>query len=396
MKTPNILLNKNVCLVSHSSGKGGAEFSLLMLIAVLKDLGCHCHVLLPRSGPLAAELEERQVEYAIIPYGRWMGESQSFFKVITSIVLHLLTTPLVFLRLIKWKCDIIISNSLVVCVGALGNIFLRRPHLWFIHEFGKEDHGLEFKFGEQFSLWIVDKLSSLVITDSQAVKKKFQKDITPTKLKLLYYYRSVDSFQEMAPPPKLSPNLTCTCIGRLFVGKGQEDAIKAVKELVKDEIPMQLVLVGGGDLTYKNYLQKLVEKEGLTQYVTFTGWIDNPFPILQKADIFLMCSRSEAFGYVTVEAMLHQKPIIGARSGGTVELVREGFNGLLYTPGDYQELATKIKYLYHNPNLIREYGKNGYLWAKKTFNYEIYKSNLYDLLKPFLTSYGNQITCPGD
>jgi glycosyltransferase involved in cell wall biosynthesis len=386
VKTLNIPVNKNVCLVSHSSGKGGAEFALLMLIDVLNDWGFHCHVLMPRPGPLVAELEKRQVEYAIIPYGYWMAESTSFIKIIASIILHLFTTPLVFLRLIKWKSDIIISNSLVVCVGSLANILLRRPHLWFIHEFGKEDHGLKFKFGEQFSLWLVDKLSSLVITDSQAVKNKFQEVIKPAKLKLLYYYRSIDSFPKMTASCNISNKITCICIGRLFLGKGQEDAIKAVKELAKDEIPVQLVLVGRGDVAYTNYLQKLVEKEGLSQYVTFTGWIDNPFPVLQKADIFLMCSHSEAFGYVTVEAMLHQKPIIGARSGGTVELVHDGFNGLLYTPGDYLELAAKIKYLYQNPNLIQEYGRNGYLWAKRTFNAEVYKNNLCDLLKPFLTS----------
>lgn len=381
-------LKKNVCIVSHSPGKGGAEFSMLMLIDALKDLGCHCNVFLPNSGPLVAELEKRQVNYAIIHYGLWMGSStrplRVFLRVLKSIILHLFATPLVCIRLFKWKCDIIISNSLVVCVGALASMFLKRPHIWFIHEFGKEDHGLEFNFGEQFSLWLLDKLSSLVVTNSKAVKNKFQKVITPTKLRILYYYRFIDSLPELASSSKVFRKLTCICIGRLYPGKGQEDAIKALKELIKDGVPVELIIIGSGEPDYKDYLQRIIENEGLHQYVRFTGWMDNPFQILQKADIFLMCSRSEAFGYVTVEAMLHQKPIIGARSGGTVELVHEGVNGLLYTPGDYQELATKIKYLYHNPNLIREYGKNGYLLAKDKFNYNNYKTNLYNLLKPLL------------
>ena len=55
-----------------------------------------------------------------------------------------------------------------------------------------------------------------------------------------------------------------------------------------------------------------------------------------------MCSRAEAFGRVTVEAMKLGLPVIGAARGATPELVRDGWNGLLYAHGDANELAGKI------------------------------------------------------
>jgi glycosyltransferase involved in cell wall biosynthesis len=50
--------------------------------------------------------------------------------------------------------------------------------------------------------------------------------------------------------------------------------------------------------------------------------------------------RGEGFGRVTVEAMKVGRPVVGANGGGTVELIRDGWNGLFYRLGDAVDLAT--------------------------------------------------------
>jgi len=90
------------------------------------------------------------------------------------------------------------------------------------------------------------------------------------------------------------------------------------------------------------------------------------------ADLVVVCSRDEAFGRVTVEAMKAGKPVIGARSGGTAELIREGENGLLYTPGEVAELAGAIRRVAHDRILAGRLAECGRGWASETFTSDRY------------------------
>jgi glycosyltransferase involved in cell wall biosynthesis len=59
-------------------------------------------------------------------------------------------------------------------------------------------------------------------------------------------------------------------------------------------------------------------------------------------DVYAMCSASETFGMVTIEAMARRIPVIGTNSGGTPELLGYGARGKLYSPGDFKELARSL------------------------------------------------------
>ena len=119
----------------------------------------------------------------------------------------------------------------------------------------------------------------------------------------------------------------------------------------------------------------------MDNFVKFVGYAENPFPFLQRADVVLMCSRYEAFGRVTVEAMKMGKPVVGARSGGTVKLIREGFNGLFYTPGANRELAEKIRYLHEHPDIAWQMGENGRQWAITYFTQAQYGKEVIAILQ---------------
>jgi glycosyltransferase involved in cell wall biosynthesis len=106
---------------------------------------------------------------------------------------------------------------------------------------------------------------------------------------------------------------------------------------------------------------------------------------MYKADVVLMCSRWEAFGRATVEAMLAGKPVIGtANSGGTAELIQDGITGLLYKAGDHDELANKIQFLYENPQEKLKLGAAARLWATGRFTQERYAKETFTLLSEVL------------
>jgi len=374
-----------VCFISHSAAKGGAERSLLELVEVLKERGIESYVVLPAHGPLVEELTKRGIIFYILSYKWWMGKDSPIWKRIGRVMLNLVTTISLVLRIKRWKCDAVCTNTVTVAVGAFAARLLGLPHLWYIREFGYEDHGLIFDLGSKISLWLIDRLSTICVVNSNAVAQKYQEYIDPSKLRVVYQSVSVpQDISAERDPIERNTGIRCAIVGALQEGKNQKEAILAIGELVHAGINAELFIVGDGNPKYRDYLQKLVLENELDRYVKFIGYAENPLPFVRGADIVLMCSRNEAFGRVTVEAMKMGKPVIGARSGGTAELIRDGFNGFLYTPGDYKELAHKIKYLHEHPDAVRDMGYNGLQWATERFNQERYGKEMLSILQQLM------------
>lgn len=63
----------------------------------------------------------------------------------------------------------------------------------------------------------------------------------------------------------------------------------------------------------------------------------------------------------------------------TPELIKEGFNGLLYEPGDHQELAEKTKYLINHPEEASQMGKNGFREASEKYTIEKCANAVFDI-----------------
>jgi glycosyltransferase involved in cell wall biosynthesis len=385
-----------ICFILHSSGKGGAERVSLELIEGLAKKEIQCFAILPSYGPLIKELKKRNIPLKVIKYKWWMREEGSpLWKRAGRLVLNLIKIVSVVRQVKKWKVDVVYSNTITICVGALAAKLLHLPHIWHIHEFGHEDHCLCFDLGEKIAMGIMNQLSDVCIVSSKAVMEKYRKFFPERKIKLIYYAVGVTNensckILKIKKQLQETSGIKCMIVGSLYKGKYQEDAIKAIGKLIDEEIDVRLYIIGEGKLEYKQYLESLVIRGNLKNHVQFFGYIDNPFPIMQQADVLLMCSRKEAFGRVTVEGMKAGKPVIGANSGGTTELIRDHYNGFLYTFGDYHELAEKVKYLYQHPNEARKMGENGKQWALEKFNIEHYTEEVLVVLRRLIEERNNK------
>jgi glycosyltransferase involved in cell wall biosynthesis len=382
-----------IVFISHSGRIGGAERSLLETIEALNDQGMDCRVLLPEHGELSDELKSLYVPFSIIPYGLWVSRGKQNLRVrLAAVARHLMTIPMILWKIKKWKCDIVYSNTITVCVGAIAAAIIHRPHVWHIREFGYEDHGLVFMFGERLSLRILNDFSSACIFISRSLATKYSNHIEPEKIKIIYnsMHRARNMWTRIDKQPSKVPSRTCSfrCIilGSVVEGKGQEEAVKAIFELVTSNVSIELLIVGHDYFGYGQRLKEFVTQHGLQKHLVFLGNLDNPFPVIESSDAVLVCSRAEAFGRVTVEAMLAGKPVIGARSGATPELIEDGCNGLLYTLGDPKSLASKVLYLYENPDVCKRIGADGKKWAEAIFNRERYSSEISGLLTSIVTT----------
>lgn len=377
------LRKMRVCFISHSSGLYGAERSLIETIKGLKNLGVECFAILPVKGPLNEELKKIGISPYIVPYKWWVGKNVPLWRRIARSAINLIMTIPIASIIASLKCDVVYTNTIAVCVGGFAAKLIGKPHIWHIRELGYEQ-GLEFNLGYKLSLRLIDILSAECIANSKFVARTYSKYIDNSKLKVVYQSVIIENnlLEEALPnSANINSDIKCVIVGSLIEGKGQLDSIKAIGDLVSKGIRARIFIVGDGEQDYLKKLHCFVSENGLSDYVSFVGYIKNPFPFIQAADVLLICSRSEAFGRVIIEAMKVGKPVIGARSGGIVELIQDGFNGFYYEPGDYRDLAEKIKYIWMNPEMARNMGENARKWANGQFTEERYAEEILKILQ---------------
>jgi glycosyltransferase involved in cell wall biosynthesis len=139
-------------------------------------------------------------------------------------------------------------------------------------------------------------------------------------------------------------------LGTLSPEKGQVDAIAAVRQVLDAGEEISLTLAGGGPDSYRQHLVDMVGQLGLRSYVTILDPQPEPQSLIQSADLALVCSRNEAFGRVTVEALEMGTPVLGYSAGGTAELLSHG--GGFLVPPDASALADKMLEIVRDPSML--------------------------------------------
>lgn len=248
--------------------------------------------------------------------------------------------------------DIIHINGLDSGIGAEIAQKLKIPYVWHIRQFMEADLGKKL-FREKYVYRLVSKASS-VIAISKDVQTKFE-PLLGRKMDLVYNGVPVEKYKLEDVSRFEAPITRILLAGRISVQKGQMDAIKAVELLIQRGIDnVSLTLVGQGETKeYLEYVKSYVKEHGLEQKVCILEHHDDLRELRRQCDIGLTCSKKEAFGRVTVENMLAKMLVIGANTGGTVEIIKDGYNGLLYEEGNPESLADRIEYaLKYKANML--------------------------------------------
>lgn len=156
-------------------------------------------------------------------------------------------------------------------------------------------------------------------------------------------------------------------IGRLTKDKGFDILIKAYHEYFKmpQYIDSMLYIYGEGQQHAE--LTNLIDQLGLNNSVKLMGFISNSFDILPSCDIFISPSYTESLPFVTIEALICDKPLIITRTGAT-EVIEDGKYGEIVDIGDIHDLARKILLLASNQQLRKSYAAKAPLALKKFDN----------------------------
>jgi len=89
----------------------------------------------------------------------------------------------------------------------------------------------------------------------------------------------------------------------------------------------------------------------LRKKLIFLGFVNEPSKFMQICDVIVAASKNETFGLVVIEAMKNQKAVIASKSGGFLEIIDDGLNGLLFENENVEELCMKIEKLYSDKKL---------------------------------------------
>lgn len=369
-----------ILYISHDSGLYGATRSLLNLIDGLKKQDVIPYVILPYPGDLERELKRRRIQYKVVLSNnnyRQIGEKKLIHEQLSEICN--LKAIYEIVKLVRaWKIDLIHTNNLCMDVGAISSIICKKPHVWHMREFMEEDFNLEFHHPRKMR-YLLNRADTLVAI-SNSVYEKYSKLYNRKKMCIVYNGVPAHEYVINRTEYLSNANLSLLFSGAISKGKGQMEAIQAVEYLINHGYSnIKLFLAGNGKKEYINKLKKYIKEAQITDFVSFLGFQKQLSNIRKNMDIALVCSKSEAFGRVTVESMLSELLVIGADVAGTKELIENSRTGLLYEKGNYKELAGKIKYALENKQESIKIIKNAKKYAVKNFLIENNVKQIYEI-----------------
>jgi glycosyltransferase involved in cell wall biosynthesis len=377
-----------VCFVSNTAGLLGAERALVELLLALRLKQTESFVIVPKRGPLFDLLTELNIPCAVIRYYAWIGtRTFPFWKRLGAFLVSAFATIPVVFRIYRWKADVVCTNTIAVFTGALAAWIIRKPHVWLIHEIVGEGHYMTPFLPFQLTMRLLNSLSDGIVANSETIRQRYAHYLPTGKMHVAYQAVRVEVTcrNRSLRPFKHDDSTKCVSVGALIPSKCHSEAIQAVAELKRAGVEVELAIIGAGP--DRAVLEDIVEAEGLGGNVFFSGYLLNPYPVIQAADIVLICSRDEGFGRVAVEAMRLGKPIIAAASGATTELIKNRFNGLLYQPGHPGELAKKLRTLLESEFLQSKLVQNGRRTAER-FTLERYGATVLRVFEQVKACHG--------
>lgn len=159
------------------------------------------------------------------------------------------------------------------------------------------------------------------------------------------------------PLASASEDLGVLFVGRLDPRKGVQTLVRAMKIVWRSQPDLPLTLVGrdstpAGLGSMRAWIEKELQELDKPK-IQFIDWVPRAeMPALyNQAMLVAFPSLWEPFGYVCVEAMACQKPLLATRSGGPEEIVEHGKTGWLVPVDDPPALAAGILKMFKDPDL---------------------------------------------
>lgn len=292
----------------------------------------------------------------------------------------------------------VVGNYVAKCLG-IKSIYEVRG-LWEITRISRQP---EWKDTEYYNLMVkmeteAAKGADIVFTLTEALKDEMiARGVDGSKIIILPNGVSSERFLPLSRNKDLEKSLNLEnkvvigYIGSAVPYEGLEYLVGAVKLLVERDIKNISALVVG-DGTVLDFIKDEVKKAELSEYFIFTGRVPHedvedyyslvditPFP-RKGQPVCEMVSPLKPF-----EAMAMEKAVLSSNVNALKEIVKDGFNGLLFEKDNVVDLADKLEILINDNELRNLLGKNARKWIIENRDWKVISNILnaqyHNLLK---------------
>ncbi len=147
-----------------------------------------------------------------------------------------------------------------------------------------------------------------------------------------------------------------TSVGALADHKGHRFLIEAAPAVLR-RVDAAFVIVGVGPR--RRALQRIIRRMGVATRVRLAGFREDIGEILTASTVFAFPSIEEGLGTSILDALILDRPVVAASSGGIPEIIEDRRHGLLVPPGDADALAGAIAEMLEQPSMAKELARRG-------------------------------------
>jgi L-malate glycosyltransferase len=235
---------------------------------------------------------------------------------------------------------------------------------------------------------LMDRWADAVVVNCEAMRKHVTEDYSVPNDRIELCYNGVDTtefFPAEAPKPAPLTDVPMV-IGTVCVLR-PEKSLEVLQEAfakISRQVPgIKLLIVGSGPELPK--IQANGARLGIQDASILLPATSPVAPLMRAIDIFVSSSRSEAFSNSILEAMACGCCVVGSRVGGTPELIEDEVRGLLFTPGDANQLAEKLLRLVQDAATRKRFGAAASKFAAENLNIQIAATRTMEIYTSILT-----------
>jgi glycosyltransferase involved in cell wall biosynthesis len=224
---------------------------------------------------------------------------------------------------------------------------------------------------------ILDKIDAFVCPSEFTLRQMEKAGFSGNKL--VHVPTFIDS---PAIEPDLTPGGYILYSGRVSPEKGVNVLLEAYEKLQEKAgsgaVPLYIIHTGGEEA---RELEARVHSGGLKNVTILSGLGRQEFySYVKKAAFTVVPSLCyDNLPNAILESYAHGKPVVGSNRGSISEVVRDGKTGLLFEPGDSDDLADKLGWLAGHPEECSGMGRAGRKLVEDEHNKELHYKKLMEI-----------------
>lgn len=272
-------------------------------------------------------------------------------------------------------------------------LFHRRPFLVIklhtpesiVYKLDNVRKNMDFKLVEYLENWWIERADKVIGLTDEVIRltkayfniKKDHFPKVPNPIDINYFKPAQDSGGR-------SGN-TILYVGRFEFRKGVHVLAKAMPKII-ERVPDARFVFIGSDCGMRSYVLAKVKEYNCEKNVLLIDEIsrDALIPHYQDAAVCVIPSLWENHPYVCLESMSCGKAVVASRIGGLAEIVKDGENGVLVTPGSFLDLAYKITGLLTDRDTRHRLGRNARTYMETHYSPEVVAGKTVDIYREIL------------